>query len=168
VPKKQKDEPIYKEGTLLGMASYQQVTRCFVYDAVLSGDFFKNLEGPVKGGSAFRKEGRDVAEFDGELTLEVEPHGSRCSATSNWESIDPQPPDAAHDLRFMVRWMGSSQRDLGEVQAELLHEPWRETNAPQDFYRMRIPAAGVPLVNTLEVLIFSKHGEELACIRGHI
>jgi hypothetical protein len=166
--KTKKNESTYQEGTLLGMASYQQVTHCVLYDAVLSGDFFKNLEGPVTAGAAFRKNGRAVTEFDGDLTLEVEPHGSSCSATSDWVSVEPRPPDAVRDLRFMVRWMGSAPRDLGEVQAELRHEPWRETNASQDFYRIRIPAEGVPLADSLEVLIFSRHGEELACIRGHI
>lgn len=167
--KAKKDEPTsYHEGALLGMAYYQQVTRCVLYEAVLSGDFFKNLEAPVQARTAFRKEGREVLEFDSELMLEVEPHGSECSNTSNWVSVGQRPPDATHDLRFMVRWTDTPQRDFGEVQAELLHEPWRENNAPEDFYRMRIPAAGVPLTDSLEVLIFSRNGEELACIRGHI
>ena len=166
--KTKKDESTYEEGALLGMAFYRQVTHCVLYDAVLSGDFLKNLERPVTAGAAFRKEGRAVTEFDGELTLEIEPDGSVCSATSDWVSVEPRPPDAVRDLRFMVRWMGTAQRDLGEVPAELLHEPWTETNAPQDFYRLRIPAEGVPLSDSLEVLVFSSNGEELACIRGHI
>jgi hypothetical protein len=166
--KTKKKESTYEEGALLGMAFYQQVTHCVLYDAVLSGDFFKTLEGPVTAGAAFRKKGRAVTEFDGDLTLEIEPHGSVCSATSDWVSVEPRPPDAVRNLRFMVRWMGSAPRDLGEVQAELLHEPWRETNAAQDFYRIRIPAEGVPLADSLEVLIFSRNGEELACVRGHI
>ena len=153
-----KDEPRqYHEGALLGMAVYQQVTHCVVYDAVLSGDFFKNLEAPVEGGSAFRKEGREVAEFDTELTLEVEPHGSLCSNTTDWISVGQRPPTATHDLRFMVRWTDTPPRDFGEVKAELLHEPWRENNAPEDFYRMRIPAEGISLTDSLEVLIFSSN-----------
>jgi hypothetical protein len=166
--KTKKNESTYEEGALLGMALYQQVTHCVLYDAVLSGDFFKNLEGPGTAGAAFRKKGKAVTEFDGDLTLEIEPHGSVCSATSDWVSVEPRPPDAVRDLRFMVRWMGRAPRDLGEVQAELLHEPWRETNGAQDFYRIRIPAEGVPLADSLEVLIFSRNGEELACVRGHI
>jgi hypothetical protein len=166
--KTKKNESTHEEGALLGMAFYQQVTHCVLYDGVLSGDFFKAPEGPGTAGAAFRKKGRAVTEFDGDLTLEIEPHGSVCSATSDWVSVEPRPPDAVRNLRFMVRWMGSAPRDLGEVQAELLHEPWRETNAAQDFYRIRIPAEGVPLKDSLEVLIFTRNGEELACIRGHI
>ena len=68
----------------------------------------------------------------------------------------------------MVRWMGKRERDLGEVQAEFLSEPWRELSPPQRFYRMHIPAEDIPLTDDLEVLIFSKSGEQLACVKGHL
>lgn len=66
----------------------------------------------------------------------------------------------------MVRWMGAEKKDLGEVPAEFRYEPMRETNPAVAFYRMRIPAQGIPLTAELEVLVFAKSGEQLACIKG--
>jgi hypothetical protein len=68
----------------------------------------------------------------------------------------------------MVRWLGSEQKDYGEVQAEFRHQPWREDKAPEDFYRMTISARGIPLADELEVTIFSGDGRELACIEGRL
>ena len=68
----------------------------------------------------------------------------------------------------MVRWLGAEPRDIGEVPSESLREPWREKNVPSDFYRMQIPAKDIPLTDELEVLIFSKDGEQLACLKGHL
>jgi hypothetical protein len=77
-------------------------------------------------------------------------------------------PEAVHDLRFTVRWLGAQQQDLGEIRSEFLHEPLREQAAPEAFYRMRIPAQDVSLTDDLEVSIFSQSGEQLACVKGHI
>jgi hypothetical protein len=68
----------------------------------------------------------------------------------------------------MVRWLGAEQKDLGEVESDFRYEPWRESLTPMVFYRMRIPAQDIPLTNDLEVVIFSKTGEQLACIKGHL
>lgn len=160
----------FKQGAELGVASFQQVTRCVLYDAVLSGDFFKNLErdnSRTKG--AFRKADQLVSTFSGDLTLEIGPHPGGCSRQNEeFVSQGPLYSEPVKDLRFMVRWMGSEVRDLGEVDARLLTEPWREQWPSDVFYRMTIPAAGVPLTDDLEILIFSKSGEQLACVKGHI
>ncbi len=54
------------------------------------------------------------------------------------------------------------------VPSEFLLEPWREHRDPEAFYRMRIPAQDIPLTDVLEVLILSKSGEQLACIKRQI
>ena len=68
----------------------------------------------------------------------------------------------------MVRWLGDRERDLGEVPSDFRYEPCREMSPPVAFYRMQIPAQDVPLTADLEVLIFAKTGEQLACVKGHI
>ena len=54
------------------------------------------------------------------------------------------------------------------IQSEFLVEPWREWSEPEAFYRMTIPADGIPLGDELEVLILSKSGEQVACVKRHI
>jgi hypothetical protein len=71
-------------------------------------------------------------------------------------------------LRFRVRWTGSSTHDLGEVEPELLTEPWPELRPPERFHRMQIPSKGVPLSDSLEIRILTKAGNQIGCISGHI
>jgi hypothetical protein len=149
---------------------FEQITRCVLYDAVLSGDFFKDLERVESYRNVqFRKEDQSISAYAGDLVVEVQPHMSSCpDEMGNWAQTGPREPESVEQLRFMVRWLGSDQRDLGEVPSEFLHEPMREMNPPAVFYRIRIPAQDIPLADDLEVTIFSKTGEQLACIKGHI
>ena len=160
----------YGHGAELGMARLERITRCVSYGVVLSGDFFKDLERTEKSGPAqFRKNGQTVAAFAGDLVLEVGLHHWFCTAEiGDWVPIGSSSPEAAQDLHFKVRWLGEQQKDLGEVQSEFLVEPWREWTEPEAFYRMTIPADRVPLSDDLEVLILSKSGEQLACVKRHI
>jgi hypothetical protein len=160
----------YDQGADLGLALFRQITRCVLYDAVLSGDFFKNLERTKESSQAqFRKKGQPITTYTGDIVLEVGLHPTACSGeVGNWAPTGPSRPEVIHDLRFMVRWLGAKSQDVGEVQSEFLREPWRELNTPYDFYRMQIPARDVPLADDLEVLIFSNDGEQLACVKGHI
>src|SRR5208282_6027923 len=78
------------------------------------------------------------------------------------------PPAELFSLRFQVRWTGSSTRELGELPSELLSEPWPEQREPEHFYRIEIPAKGVPLEDSLEIRILTRTGEQIGCIRGNI
>lgn len=51
---------------------------------------------------------------------------------------------------------------------ELVAEPWQEIRPPYRFYRLQIPAQGVPLTDDLEVYIFMQDGIQIGCINGHI
>ncbi len=161
----------YDQGVNLGMARLERIARCVSYGAVLSGDFFKNLERREKSGRAqFRKNGQTVTAYAGDIVLEIGLHHSFCSAEiGDWEPNGPPSPEAVQDLHFKVRWLGEQQpKDLGEVPSEFLVEPWREQMEPDAFYRMKIPAQDIPLTDDLEVVILSNSGEQLACVRQHI
>lgn len=166
LPKSELDPRVH--AVALGAAFFPQVTRTVVYDASLSGEFFKNLA-RSKDQSGFRKDGQDVTAYAGDLVLEVGVN-EETLGPAGWISVGPT-PDAVRHLRFMVRWLGAVQRDLGELDSsavEFLSEPWRETLPMQPFYRMRISAQGIPLSDDLEVVIFSGDARQLACIKGHI
>jgi hypothetical protein len=159
----------YDEGAQLGYASFPQITQCVMYDAVLSGDPLKHLVRLSKpSGSEFLQQNEPVTTYSGDVVLEVQAHNRRCQEFGTWASIGPRELEAEKNLRFMVRWLGSEQKDYGEVQAEFRHQPWREDKAPEDFYRMTISARGIPLADELEVTIFSGDGRELACIEGRL
>ncbi len=159
----------YLQGATLGIATLQRITRCISYDAVLSGDFFKDLERTGKSGQfQFHRKDRSVTAYSGDLVLEVGLlHGYCTGEIGDWALTGPA-PEAAQDLRFKVRWLGDQQKDLGEPQSEFLVEPWREWTETEAFYRMTIPADGIPIGDDLEVLILSKSGEQLACVKRHI
>ena len=159
----------YKQGHELGFVSVQRITQCVTYEAALSGDFFKALQ-RIKDhqGSQFLKYGQRTTAFDGDLVLEVQPHPYACLGEAGTWTSTTSPPESSLDLRFMVRWLGSEQRDLGEVQSELKYEPWREWNTAVAFYRMHIPAKDIPLTDDLEVTILTESGEQLACMKGHL
>lgn len=165
----QRGTQTYEQGHELGLVQVQRITRCVTYDAVLSGDFFKNLV-RVKDqqGSHFLKTGQATDAFSGDLVLEVGPRPYACIGEAGTWTVTAAPPESSVDLRFMVRWLGSEKRDLGEVQSKFNYEPWQEWRNPVAFYRMRIPAQDIPLTDDLEVTIFSKTGEQLACIKGHL
>ena len=117
------------------------ITRCVTYDASISGDFFKHLV-RIKDsqGAHFERSGRPVSAYSGDLVLEVSPDPYSCPGEAAlWKPTGAPPPEAALELRF-----------------------------PRPFYRMKIPAPDIPITDDLEIVIFAKTGEELACIKGHI
>jgi len=160
----------YADGAFMGSASFDQITRCVGYEAGIFGDFFKNLKPKTKSNPRrFEKAGQLLSAYTGQLILEVQLFQTQsCADSALWTSTGNLAPDPIRDLRFMVRWMGSDTWDLDEVHADFIQEPWTKTGAVQQFYRMRIPAEGIPLTDALEVAIFSRTGEELACVKGHI
>lgn len=163
------DAQAYQGGYEVGMVMVRRITRCVTYDAVLSGDFFKNLvRAKDQHGSHFLRNGRAADAFDTDLVLEVEPHPYVCRGEAGTWTQTAAPPESSLGLRFMLRWSGTERKDLGEIPSEFRYEPWRESSNPVAFYRMRVPAQGIPLTNDLEVTIFSKTGEQLACIKGHL
>jgi hypothetical protein len=168
--KEQKTTWKYDQGADLGAAFFEQITHCVFYDAVLSGEFFKNLARTKESAQTrFRKKGEPVTAYTGDIVLEVGVHPWTCSETiGEWAPTGTPRPETAQDLRFMVRWLGAQREDLGEVPSEFLHDPWREANAPAAFYRLQIAAKDIPLADDLEVLIFSKSGDQLACVKGHL
>jgi len=160
----------YGQGAELGMAHLERISRCVSYGAVLSGEFFKDLEWTEKSGQTqFRKNDQTVTAFAGDLVLEIGLHHWFCPAEiGDWAPTGPPSHEAAQNLHFKVRWLGEQEKDLGDVQSEFLVEPWREWTEPEAFYRMTIPADGIPLSDDLEVIILSKSGEQLACVKRHI
>lgn len=68
----------------------------------------------------------------------------------------------------MVRWLGTKEKDFGELPSEFFYEPWREFSYPAPYYRMHVPADDIPITDDLEVVIFASSGEELACLKGHL
>jgi hypothetical protein len=156
-----------ENGVELGSASFDQITFCTSYIVVLSGEFFRGLA--RKQGTTFEKDGETLTRYAGDLTLEVSPHSRACGGEiGNWVRGGPRQIDPMQRLRFMLRWIGPLQKDLGEVQSEMLQQPWRENYPAEVFYRMRVPAEDVPLADSLEVVIFSEDGQQLACVRGHV
>ena len=159
----------YDGVAFLGRASFTQITRCVIYSADISGGFLKDLEIDEKAKPIqFRKKGKLVSTYPSDVQVEVEPLDIESCSTEPWVSTGTSAPEPVRNLRFMVRWLGASARDLGEVQAEFLHEPWRELGSPVSFYRMRIPSEDIPLTDELEIVIFSEQGQQLACLKGHI
>ncbi len=160
----------YLNGAALGIATLARITRCVSYNAVLSGEFFNDLERTEKHGQfQFHRRDQTVTAYSGDLVLEIGLlHGHCAAQIGDWVSTGPPLPEAAQDLRFKVRWLGDQPKDLGEVPSEFLVEPWREWTEPEASYRMTIPASGIPLGDDLEVLILSKSGEQLACVKRHI
>jgi hypothetical protein len=159
-----------ENGVELGFASFEQITFCTSYSVVLSGEFFKGLQSKQGANqTTFQKSGKVVTQYMGDLTLEVSPHSWACGGEiGTWVSGERRQIDPLERLRFMVRWLGSTEDDLGEVHSELLHQPWRENYPAEVFFRMRVPADNIPLQDNLEVVIFSEDGQQLACVRGRV
>jgi len=159
----------YKQGYELGMVSIRRITKCVTYDLALSGDFFKQLRQIRDSqGMHFVRGDQVTTAFDGDLVLEVGPRPYECVGEAGQWLSSGEPPESSLDLRFKVRWLGSAERDLDEVRSESRYEPWREWSNPVMFYRMRIPAHNIPLTDELEVMVFTKNGEQLACVKGHL
>jgi len=157
----------------LGFTVYRQLNTCVLFDAGLWGGFFKGLErSETPNGTQFRKSGQVVSEFPSDGVLEVTVKVHDCpqetfSALSMITSPSTLPPELL-GLRFRVKWTGSATRDLGEVESELLSEPWPELRPAEKFFRMQIPSKDVRLTDTLEVRILTKTGNQVGCIKGRI
>jgi hypothetical protein len=159
----------YGAGVALGAGVFEQITRSVFYEAVISGDFFNHLERvEERGQPQFRRNGQPVTTYANEIVLEVAPHPVSFRELGAWQLVGPPTREPLLKLRFMVRWLGIEQKDLGEIESDFLYEPWRENSTPVAFYRMRIPAQNIPLTDELEVAVFSKTGEQLTCLAGHL
>jgi len=159
----------YSEGVWLGDTELQRLSRCVWYSADLSGKFFKDLKrsGPAAH-IEFSKSGEPVSVFTDDVVLEIEPIANICSMVGIWSQKKTESTEEVHDLRFMVRWMGKEAKDLGELESAFHYEPWQEAGPSRVFYRIQIPAKDVPLSDELELTIFTKSGEQLGCIKGHL
>ena len=58
--------------------------------------------------------------------------------------------------------------DLETIDGKLLQDPWPELSTSENFFRLEIPAKGIPLDDSLEVHISNREGKQLGCILGHI
>jgi hypothetical protein len=161
----------YEVGVALGVFLYRQSDGLILFDAGLTGDFFKGLERhDTPNGTEFRMSGHVVSAFPDDVILEITPRPVPTPPAFSWIIGIPTrrlPPEFL-DLRFQVKWTGSSIRDLGELPSELLTEPWTEWRLPERLYRLQIPAKGVPLTDSLEVRIFTHSGNQIGCVSGHI
>jgi hypothetical protein len=159
----------YNEGVWLGDTELQRLTRCVLYTADLPDKFFKDLKrsGPSSQ-IEFSKSGEPVFALTEDVVLEIEPIANICSMVGVWSQKKTESMEEVHDLRFMVRWMGKEVKDPGEVASVFRYEHWMELEPSRAFYRIRISAKDVPLSDELELTIFTKSGEELGCIRGHM
>jgi len=160
-------------GANLGFTEYRQLNKGTFFDAGLSGEFFKELERvDTPGGSGFRRNGQIVSEFGDYVDLDIEPAVSGClPSVPLFTPMAPPPcppPTESTELRFHIKWTGSSIRDLGEVPSELLSEPWPELRRPVKWYRLQIPSKGVPITDNLEIRILNNAGDQIGCISGHI
>lgn len=158
------------KGIALGFTFFRAITKCVIYDAAISGDFFKNLKSTKEqGAERFQKSGQPVDKYSGDILLEVAPHQIPCfGEAGEWVHTGNPMPNAVQDLRFMVRWLGTKEKDFGELPSEFFYEPWREFSYPAPYYRMHVPADDIPITDDLEVVIFASSGEELACLKGHL
>ena len=161
----------YKDGAALGFTVYRQLNRLITFDAGISGDFFKDLQRTsTPNGTLFRQSGRSITAFPDDVSLEISVRASFAYAPAELfdTSRDAPLPAELFSLRFQVRWSGPSTRELGELPSDLVTEPWRELRKPEHFYRIAVPATGVPLEDSLEVRILTQTGTQIGCIRGNI
>lgn len=162
-------------GAVLGYTNFEELVWDVYFEAHLRGDFFSGLRRTEASEEAgFRKNGQVIQTYDGSLVLDVipymQPHPrylfSTMGAVMGWG--DPHLPEWLLNLRFRIKWVGSESRDLGEVPAELGHQPWPDESHPRKIYQIAVHARGVPLTDSLEIHILSAAGTQLGCISGHI
>ena len=162
-------------GVTLGYTSFEELVWEIGFEAHLKGDFFSGLTRTDAAAEAgFRKNGQAVQTYDGSLSLEIIPYVvshppylfSTTVVVMGWGP--PRLPEWLMNLRFRIKWVGSESRDLGEVPSELGQIPWPDETNTRKFYRIKVPAQGVPLADSLEVHILSPAGTQLGCISGHI
>ncbi len=160
-----KEKVSYRDGVILGHSEFRQVSRCISFTAVLAAD--KLERSPTSRGPEFRLDSKPVTSFPETVVVEVSPPAD-CAPGWRPETRPAVKPPEMANLKFRARWLGRTTRDLGEVDAKLLHEPWPELSRSEPFFRMQIPAKGVPLTDTLEVRILDDTNRQLGCIAGHI
>ncbi len=163
------------EGRLVGVTSYQQLGRCFSFSAVLASPAFKGLERTQRDGrTEYRRNSARVTEYPDSVVVELEVNqGSEWCRAEGIPAADTYfyPDDVFAGLikpRFMLRWLGTKERDLGEVSFELKTEPWSELREPYKYFRAEIPTDKMPLSDELEVLFFTSDGKQIGCIRSHL
>ena len=163
-------EPSPSNAVSLGRTQFLQLTRCVSFSANLSGNFLRGLR---RSGDAthatFRINGKQISEFSEDVDLTVELSNLCLTGQGLLRPVIlTGAADHFQNLRFLARWMGTEQRELGELKSELTQQYWPEFEAPWTYYRMPIPAKGIPLTDTLEVTIFTSDAKQLGCIRGHL
>ena len=170
-PVKNKREMI--RGLPLGGTVFEQLGWTAKFNAYGAGEFFTNLWLVSRpSGVEYRRKKDLVSKYSGSVTLTVlpamrkEPH--RVASSSPTGRGGWQFTDALLGLRFHLQWVGTENRDLGEIKAKL--ETY--SSAPgiplEGSYKIEVPADNVPIADSLEVHILSPAGVQLGCIRGHL
>jgi len=178
----------YEDSAAIGAVPYHEGMRSVFLSADVSGPFLKGLKSVRHDGATeFARNGVAVLNYPDSVTLEIQPRSLLCKTKwdSNWDPLPlgiwaawiplwpmpskapPLDPDLS-ELRFQIRWVGSVEKDLGEVPSELITEMWPEFGTPTTFYRLNISGQQIPLTDSLEIQILSKDGQPLANIAGHI
>lgn len=178
----------YEDAAKIGAVVYHEGMRSVVFSADISGPFLKGLKSVRHDrDTEFTRNGLAVLNYPDSVTLEIEPHSLLCRTTwdSDWDPLPlgtwtasiplgPMPSKAPpldpdlRDLRFQIRWVGSVEKELGEVPSELIKEMWWEFGRPTTYYRLNISGQQIPLTDSLEIQILSKDGKPLAHIAGQI
>ena len=155
------------ETVFLGATAVNELSKSTIFSADLTNPGFKGLK-PVRSTARneFVKAGQRVSTYPDIATLEIMPFISDDSRGIACELYEV--PDELLNLEFDIRWKGEVSRDLGHVDAELLREPWTELSPSRPFYRMQIPARGIPLNDQLEIRILTKDGTQIGCLTGHL
>jgi len=179
---------MFEDAARIGAAVYHEGMRSVVFSADVAGPFLRGLKSVRHDSDTeFTRNGLAVLNYPDSVTLEIEPRSLLCRTTwdSNWDplplrawtgsiplgpvpaKVPPLDPDL-RDLRFQIRWVGSVEKDLGEVPSELIKEMWWEFGRPITFYRLNISGQQIPLTDSLEIQILSRDGKPLARIAGQI
>lgn len=163
-------------GTVIGYTDYEELVWQVGFQANVHGDFFSGLWRRSTGSQiGFRKNGRPVRAYDGTLDLDVIPwripHPLYLFPSSlvimGWGP--GRLPESLLNLRFHIEWAGPESRDLGEVPTRLEDVPWsKDGSITRKIYRIRVPAQGVPITDSLEIHILSSAGKQLGCISGRL
>ena len=160
-------------GFPLGGTVFEQLGWTAMFQAQVEGGFFANLRRvsnrrPVQ----FRRKKALVLKYSGTLTLSVrptlrkEPH--RVASSAHERGGEFRFANDLRGLRFRVRWVGAKPRDLGELHATLRTSSAAAEAPLEGMFEIRVPADGVPIIDSLEVHILSWAGAQLGCVSGHL
>lgn len=153
----------YDDGVVIGSTFFQQISRCMSLSAILSAKKFERIS--TAQGDQFLLDSKPVTTFPDMVTLEISPEQVCTTGLNNTINA---PVVHQEDFSFQIKWRGDTERDLGTIEAKLLQEPWPELSTPQQFFRLEIPANGIPFNDSLEIRISNREGKHLGCIMGHI